>query len=107
MPSHAGTPYLEVVDEPRQMKGKGAPRSTVFGVLGRTKESPRMKTLGGLVERAPTRPIPKGTVLHHASHLMTERHITGPAAKTHVPGHHYAQIPYPGVYMSEMGKELS
>lgn len=104
--AHAGTPYLEVVDEPRQMRGEGAPRSTVFGVLGRTREgSSKMKSLGGLVHRAPTTKIPKGELISHPK-LVTERHIVGPAAKTHIPGAHYAQVPYAGVYMSAKGSEL-
>ena len=99
----AKTPYLNVVDQPRMMKGKGAPRSTVFGVLGRTVEEPLAKSLGGLVEHSATAGINKGTL----SPLMnTERHIAGKASKTHVPGAHYAQIPYPGEYMSALGKRL-
>lgn len=103
---HDNVPYLSVVDEPRMMKGKGAPRSTVFGVLGHTKESGKMRVLGGLVERAPDAPIMKGTLDKHPKMVHTERGITGPAAKTHVPGAHYAQVPYPGVYQSLLGKSL-
>lgn len=100
------TPYLEVVDEPRMMRGEGAPRSTVFGVLGRTKESGKMKSLGGLVHRAPTEKVPKGTVEHHAKLLMTERHVTGPASKTRICGEHYGQVPYPGAFMAHLGHRL-
>lgn len=92
-------PYLEVVDEPRMMRGEGAPRSTVFGVLGRTKESGKMKSLGGLVHRAPTEHVPKGTI-------STERHVTGQASKTHVCGEHYGQVPYPGKFMAHLGERL-
>lgn len=102
----AKTPYLHVVDQPRMMKGKGAPRSTVFGVLGRTMEDPHAKTLGGLVTHTSNAPVPKGQVIHHASRLMTERHVTGPASKTPMPGAHYAQIPYAGAYMSHKGERL-
>ena len=102
---HAGTPYLEVVDEPRQMRGEGAPRSTVFGVLGRTKETGKMKSLGGLVHRTPSEAIPKGTVLH-SCHAKTERHICGPASKTHISGQHFGQVPYPGAFMAHLGHRL-
>lgn len=88
------------------MKGKGAPRSTVFGVLGRTKEDPRMKTLGGLVEHAPSARILKGTLERRPRAAQTERHITGPAAKTHVAKEHYGQVPYPGKFMSALGKSM-
>jgi hypothetical protein len=37
----------------------------------------------------------------------TERHILGKAAKTHVPGTHYGQVPYAGKYRSENGKMMS
>ena len=104
--AHTGTPYLEVVDEPRQMKGKGAPRQTVFGVLGHTKEDPKMRSLGGLVEHAVHKKPAKGEVDHHPRAIHTEKGITGPAAKTHIPGAHMGQVPYAGVYMSHMGGAL-
>ena len=103
---HDNVPYLSVVGEPRMMKGKGAPRSTVFGVLGMTKETGKMRTLGGLVQHAPDAPIMKGTVDRRPKAVMTERCITGPASKTHIPGAHYAQVPYPGVFQSMMGHPL-
>ena len=100
-------PYLHVVDEPRVMAGKGAPRQTVFGVLGHTVESSEMKSLGGLVRDTKSdAPIPKGEVIHHAAKLNTERHITGPSAKTHISGEHYGQVPYPGKYMGHKGERM-
>jgi len=102
-------PYLQVVDQPRMMSGKGAPRSTVFGVLGRTvSDSPYLRTLGGLVMRTADAPLGKGTV-EKSSHIPfnTERHtLTAPKA-THVPGQHYGQIPYPGLYRSALGAPIS
>ena len=106
MPAHAGTPYLEVVDQPRMMKGKGAPKQMVFGVLGMTKEDPKMRTLGGLVEHATGKREKKGEVQHKPRAFHTERNITGPAAKTPIPGAHYAQVPYAGTYMSNTGSAL-
>lgn len=103
--AHTGNPYLEVVDEPRQMRGEGAPRSTTFGVLGRTKESPKMKSLGGLVHHSVHTKVPKGE-LHKAKGLTTERHITGAPSKTHIPGAHFAQVPYAGQFMSVLGGAL-
>ena len=105
MKGHTGTPYLEVTDVPRQMKGKGAPRDTTFGVLGKTKEDPKMRSLGGLVQHAASGPLKKGTT-EKARSITTERDITGPAAKTHIPGAHFGQVPYAGVYMSNMGGAL-
>lgn len=103
---HEGTPYLEVVDEPRMMAGKGAPRSTVFGVLGRTKETGKMRSLGGLVHRAPDAKIGSGTLIHNAKRLETERDIAGPASKTHISGEHYGMVPYPGAFMAAAGHRL-
>ena len=100
------TPYLHVIDQPREMKGKGAPRSTVFGVLGRTMEEPESKVLGGLVRNTAENKIQPGTVIHDAARLNTERHIAGKAAKTTTSGAHYGQILYPGAYMGHRGDEL-
>lgn len=101
------TPYLHVVTEPRMMRGKGAPRSTLFGVLGMTKESGKMRSLGGLVENSKaSASVGKGTLKKEPKRIHTEKGITGPASKTHVPGDHFAQVPYPGMYMSSLGKRL-
>lgn len=105
MPAHTGTPYLDVTDVPRQMKGKGAPKDTVFGVLGKTKEDPKMRSLGGLVQHAASGPVKKGTT-EKARSIKTERDITGAPAKTEVPGAHMGQVPYAGVYMSNLGSAL-
>jgi hypothetical protein len=99
-------PYLKVIDEPFRMKGPGAPRDTVFGVLGKTKEDNKTRSLGGLVANSkPSAPIPKGNVEHHPRE-MTERHILGPPSKTKIPGSHFGQVPFPGQFMSALGKSL-
>lgn len=90
------SPYLNIVGMPREMAGKGAPSSTVFGILGHTKGDSYMKTLGGLVAHAPTERIQKGTV----------KHVAGKAPKTHIPKAHYGQVPYAGYYMSAEGDKL-
>ena len=97
--------YLEVADPARQMDGEGAPRSTVFGVLGRTKETPMSKTLGGLVEKAPDHKAMKGTV-EKARGMHTERDILGNVSKTNIPGKHMGQVPYAGAFMSHLGERL-
>lgn len=103
----AETPYMEVEDQPRVMKGKGAPRSTVFGVLGRTKMDPYTKVLGGLVhETTGSKKVHKGEI-HKVSLLdKTERRIAGAPSKTHLPGAHFGQVPYAGQFMSHVGKGL-
>ena len=101
------TPYLEVVDMPRKMSGRGAPRDTVFGVLGHTMFDPMTRSLGGLVKdskaSAPAPPTMKAT----SKEAVTEHKIAGAPAKTKIPGAHYAMSPYPGRFMSEEGKRLS
>ena len=106
-------PYLAVQDPKIMMAGAGAPRSTVFGVLGRTpkgEEHVGVKTLGGLVKSSTVGKNMPGAVLTEkgALHIpgQTDRMILGKASKTHIPGVHYGQIPYPGYYMSAVGKAL-
>jgi hypothetical protein len=107
-------PYLAVQDPKIMMAGAGAPRSTVFGVLGRlpkNEERVGVKTLGGLVKSSTVggKNMP-GVVLTEREALripgQSDRHILGKAAKTHIPGCHYGQVPYPGYYMSARGAAL-
>ena len=103
-------PYLHFVSTPsRNMKGKGAPRSTVFGVLGQTKLDPYSRSLGGLVvQTTGSRAVKKGEIEHigHPGHALTERGAVGIVPKTHISPKHYAQVPYAGEYMAAAGKEL-
>ena len=107
-------PYLEVQDPKIMMSGAGAPRSTVFGVLGRTpkgEEHVGVKTLGGLVKSSTVggKNMPGAVMTERdALHIpgQTSRMILGKPAKTHIPGSHYGQVPYPGYYMSAVGKAL-
>jgi hypothetical protein len=81
--AHARTPYLQVVDAPREMAGSGAPRSTTFGVIGRTTYDYVNRSLGGLVhDTKRSAPVPHGEV-QHAAHLPnSDRHILGPASRS-------------------------
>jgi hypothetical protein len=88
------------------MRGEGAPRQTVFGVLGKTMESPLTKTLGGLVEESTKVNAPKVAVRASKEPKNTDHHILGKAAKTHIPGSHMGQVPYAGQYMSHVGARL-
>lgn len=102
-------PYLKVVDRPRAVKAPG-PQSTVFGVLGHTRESGMTRMLNGLVisttpgaESKEKKEVEKvGKHMHNS-----ERKILGHAAKTHIPGAHMGQVPYAGKFMSMMGGEVS
>jgi hypothetical protein len=92
------------------MAGKGAPRSTVFGAIGRTKADPYMRSLGGLIIETTRGPKDKPVMGEKTAARAlgnTEHHILGKAAKTHVPGAHYGQIPYAGKFRSHEGKMMS
>lgn len=100
------TPYLQVVDMPRMMGGVGAPRSTVFGAIGRTKMDPYTRSLGGLVETTTPGKTPKVTNSASSEPKNTERSIIGPRSKTPMPGAHYGQVPYPGAFQSHLGTRV-
>jgi len=104
------TPYLDTAQQRLTMKGKGAPRSTLFGVLGKTKYDPYARSVGGLVITTTSgAPVPKHLsekeAMTHPGN--TERSILGRASKTYIPGVHYGQVPYAGKYMSDIGKMVS
>lgn len=66
-----------------------------------------MKSLGGLVIDS-TKDVRPEKVSMKASSVPknTERKIVGAAAKTHVPGAHYGQVPFAGRYRSDVGEKL-
>jgi hypothetical protein len=105
------TPYLDTAQSRLTMKGKGAPRSTLFGVLGKTKYDPYSRTVGGLIVTttsgtSPAKHMSEAEALkHHPEN--TERSILGRPSKTCIPGVHYGQVPYAGKYQSEVGKMVS
>jgi hypothetical protein len=102
-------PYMAV--DGKRFAMKDGPTSTVFGVLGMVKANRPMRILGGVIQNTKaSAPVPKEMVMSEkkamAHHLQTERHILGAPPKTHISGFHYGQVPYPGRYMGEKGKEL-
>lgn len=103
---HGEIPYLRVVDNPRRMKGEGAPTPTIFGVLGRTMYDSKTRTLGGLVHESTNVKAPKVAEKASSVPKNTERHIVGKPSKTHIPGVHMGQVPYAGVHMSAVGGAL-
>lgn len=109
MPRRMPMEYMEV-DAPRlQMAGVGSPRSTTFGVIGRTRlYEPHSRSLGGLVHHTCDVPVQKGTAMKVSSvHHNTDNSILGPSSKTPMPGAHYGQVPYPGVFASALGAPVS
>jgi len=105
------SPYLDNASARLTMKGKGAPRSTLFGVLGRTKMDPYSRSVGGLVITTTSGTSPAMHMSEAEALRMhpenTVRHILGHPSKTKIPGTHYGQVPYAGKYRSEVGKMVS
>jgi hypothetical protein len=101
-------PYLAVQDPKIMMAGAGAPRSTVFGVLGRTMggSSVGAKSLGGLVTDTKTAVKAHVATMKESRAPQTERKIIGHKSKTSVPGAHMGMVPYPGFFMVAIGKRL-
>ena len=99
--------YLEVVDSPRKMGGKGAPRDTLFGVIGHTKQDPLTRSLGGLVIGTTKGESPAKSAHPAHAHPDTEKRLVGGQHKTALPGSHYGMIPFAGQYMKKVGGEVS
>ena len=102
-------PYLAVVDPRIQMAGKGAPRSTVFGVLGRTMDGGDVgvKSLGGLVKDTKSKAKHVKETIPERKAPQTDKKIIGPPAKTRIPGAHYGQVPFCGFFLSAVGHRLA
>lgn len=100
--------YLEVVEAPRKMKGKGAPQDTLFGVIGRTMMDPLTRSLGGLMVTT-TKGVSAADSAESASAVRknTEHHLVGKASKTHIPGKHMGMVPFAGQFMVKVGAETS
>ena len=98
---------MEVVEAPRKMGGNGAPRDTLFGVIGHTKMSPLTRSLGGLVIGTTKGESPAKSAHKAHIHPDTDHHLVGGSHKTALPGAHYGQVPYAGAYYKLVGREVS
>lgn len=83
---------------------KGGVRDTLFGLIGSTTGQSFQKSLGGLVQHKADGSVPTG-LKKGKSADMTENKIGGKNA-TKIPGAHHGQVPYPGVFMTTVGKKL-
>jgi hypothetical protein len=95
-------PYMKNNSMRFEMAGKGAPRPLVFNVIGKTTYEPFIKSLGGLVKDTKSSVGIKKGVLMSPSGVKTENCIIGKNASK-VPGRHYAQIPYAGKFLYNVG----
>jgi len=99
----AKAPYLQIVDDPRATTGKGSTQPTLFGVIGRTKMDPFHTSLQTIIMNTKASgPVPDSlksdNKIFHAG--STERGCVGAPPRTHIPGIHHGQVPYPGHFMS-------
>jgi len=99
-------PYLRVVSQTREMEGTGAPRATVFGVLGHTIESSDMKSLGGIIVNTTANPSSPYVMVASGVKHNTEHDIIGPKSKSAYAPSNYGHIPYPGKYNTRAGRLL-
>ena len=99
--------YMEVEESPRRMGGKGAPKYTLFGVIGHTKRDPLTRSLGGLVIGTTKGESPAKSAHSAKAHPETEKNLIGGKHATALPGVHYGQIPFAGQYMKKVGPEVS
>ena len=104
------SPYLHVADPRLMMKGKGAPRSTVFGALGigggaHAFVGGGAKSLGGLVADTKTKGKHHDDIVSDKSAGATEH---GHYMKNHteIPKQHFGQVPYAGHFMKAVGAVL-
>jgi hypothetical protein len=99
--------YLKIVGMPRQMGGVGAPKPTIFGVLGHTKMESSTKSLGGLVQTKTkgASPVDSSESIYSVKR-QSDHHIEGAGRATAVSGQHYGQVPYAGKYMKPLGTKV-
>lgn len=93
-------------DRKFNMASKHGPHDTLFGVIGSSLYDSHAQTLGGVV--VDTKSHMKAPVVSEksAEKHNTERHIMGPASKTHISGMHFGQVPYPGAFMGHLGSRV-
>jgi hypothetical protein len=100
-------PYINYTPNPNQymMSGSGAVRPTTFGVIGMTKPSDTYRIVGGLI---PNTKSTGALPMKPSREFMesSERHIFS-STKTKIPGSHYGQVPYPGVFQCKQGSPVS
>jgi len=103
-------PYMHVADPRLMMRGKGAPRSTVFGALGvgggaHAFVGGGAKSLGGLVVDTKLHPKHHYDVVPEKNAYATE-HGRFHKNHTEIPGCHMGMVPYPGHFMKAVGARL-
>lgn len=110
--AHFRMPYVSVADPRLAMRGKGAPRSTVFGALGVGGGASQFvgggaKSLGGLVADTKTNaPGHHYDVIPEKDAYATE-HGRFHKNHTEIPGAHMGMVPYAGAFMKAVGRRLA
>lgn len=107
------SPYLAVADPRLAMRGKDAPRSTVFGALGvgggaHGFVGDGVKSLGGLVDDTKSKHGAKGDDIIKAKEAPnTEHGYILPKSHTPLPALHYGQVLYAGRFFGHAGQRLA
>ena len=105
------SPYMHVADPRLMMKGKGAPRSTVFGALGigggaHAFVGGGAKALGGLVADTKHHGAHGDHIIHDNKSPIMEHGNYHKKNHTEIPKQHMGQVPYAGHYMKAVGAVL-
>jgi hypothetical protein len=98
------TNYKEPTVPRKLMAGKGAPKPTIFGVIGKTHTDAYTKSLGGLVRDTKTNYF-KNSIISKPSGIQTENCILGPNPSA-VAKQHYGQVPYDGRFYKALGPKV-
>jgi len=94
--------YMNVVDGKFAMKS--GVKDTLFGLIGATQNYRVDRSLGGLVQHTADGSVPSGLKREKVAD-RTERSIGGKNA-TKLPGAHFGQVPYPGMFMKKLGSKV-
>ena len=86
---------------PQKVIGESSTQPTLFGVIGMFRGDEKFQALQQVVERPSSFKIPP--IINDPSKICTDRHLTGVASKTHIPGLHYGMQPFAGRFMTEHG----
>ena len=95
--------YKEPSVPQTQMSGKGSPKPTIFGVIGKTHTDAYTKSLGGLVKDTKTNAYKNPSF--KPGDLQTENCILGPNPSA-VAKQHYGQVPYAGRFYKALGPKV-
>jgi hypothetical protein len=87
---------------PQRVLGKSSTQPILFGVIGSFRGDQKTQTLQQKFQRPPNGSLPE--TMGGKAGAISDRHILGSPAKTHIPGLHHGQVPFAGPFMSGHGE---